>query len=122
MLLVAHCLQGRCGRFLGREAQGCALCGGCDFAAIRGLSDRYGVRFRVAGGGREAAALVREDGVRAVVAVACHRELVAGIWAAFPKPVFALFNTQPNGYCHFTRVEVGRVERALRQVLGLEGG
>jgi hypothetical protein len=122
LVLVAHCLQGGCGRTLGGDGCGCERCGGCDIAALRAICEQYGVRLRIAAGGREAAAVAREASVRAIVAVACDRELVAGLWAAFPKPVLAVPNSQPQGYCRRTRVEVQRVEEVLVRWLGLPAG
>lgn len=119
LLLVAHCLQnGACGRNLLREGDaGCVRCGRCPVDAILALRDRYGLQCQVAGGGRQALARVRREGVAAVVAVACERELVQGIAGSFPKPVLAVFNTRPLGDCHDTQVELPQVEAAIRELL-----
>jgi hypothetical protein len=82
-----------------------------------GVRDRTGVLFHVAGGGRQALTRVRDDDVDAVVAVACERELIQGIFGAFPKPVLAISNTRPQGDCHDTLTEVSEVEAAVRELI-----
>ena len=75
--------------------------------------DEYGVVCSVVGGGQQALAHTRRPDVKAVVAVACERELLQGILAAFPKPVFAVCNARPDGPCRNTRVDLSQVEAAL---------
>jgi hypothetical protein len=119
LLLLAHCLQSSaCGRNLTREGgDGCARCGKCPVDALLGVRDRTGVLFHVVGGGRQALARVRDDDVDAVVAVACERELIQGIFGAFPKPVLAIGNTRPQGDCHDTLTDVAEVEAAVRELI-----
>lgn len=121
LLLVPHCLQhGACGRNLLRaDGAGCARCGRCAVDGVLALSDRYGVPCLVAGGGRQAVRRVRAREIRAVVAVACPRELAQGIAGAFPRPVLAVCNRRPLGDCHDTQVDLAEVEAAIRELLGL---
>ena len=118
LVLLARCLQsGECGRNLARDARAaCARCGRCPIGPLLDLADRTGVRLLVAGGGRQALAAVRGAGIDAVVAVACERELVQGIFGVFPTPVVAVCNTRPLGDCHDTQVDVAAVEAAVRQL------
>jgi hypothetical protein len=119
LLLLAHCLQSSaCGRNLTREGgDGCARCGKCPVDALLGVRDRTGVLFHVVGGGRQALVRVRDDDVDAVVAVACERELIQGIFGAFPKPVLAIGNTRAQGDCHDTLTDVAEVEAAVRELI-----
>ena len=59
----------------------------------------------------------REAGVKAVVAVACEKELKQGIRAAFPKAVIGVINTRPKGPCFDTDVDLNEVERAIEWLL-----
>ncbi len=126
LVLVAHCLQrSDCDRNLKHpdgSGGGCARCGRCPIDELLRIGERTGVRVQVAGGGRQALAAVREPGVRAVVALACERELVQGILCAFPKPVLAVFNTRPAGECHDTQVSLQAVEAAVAAFLPDAGG
>ena len=119
LLLLAHCLQnGACGRNLTREGgDGCARCGRCPIDALLALQERYGVQIHVAGGGRQALAKVRSGAIKAIVAVACERELLEGIIGVFPRPVLAVCNTRPLGDCHDTQADLAEVEKALCEVM-----
>ncbi len=116
LLLVAHCLQSSaCGRNLTRPGGGgCARCGRCPIDALEELRQRLGVQMRIAGGGRQALAAVRLPEIRAVVAVACERELLQGLMAVFPRPVLAISNVRPLGDCHDTQADLREVEAALQ--------
>ena len=69
------------------------------------------------GGGRRAVEEVRRESTHAVVAVACEKELVAGVLATLPKPVLAVHNTRPCGACRDTSVDPDEVEKAIRSLL-----
>jgi hypothetical protein len=122
MLLLPHCLQRTgCDRNLIRGIDECLRCRRCNVPEFIGLKNEMGVRCAVAGGGRQASQLVRDPGVRAVVAVACENELAEGIFAAFPKPVIAVSNECPNGPCRDTCANVGSVRRALESMIVKRG-
>lgn len=118
LVLAAHCLQGgACGQNVSRGIDACKGCGLCPVKGLLDLRNRYGVLCRIAGGGRQALAFVKEPEVAAVVAVACERELVEGILASFPKPVLAVRNTRPKGACHDTQADLAEVEAAIRELI-----
>ena len=114
LVLLPRCLQrADCDRSVVTSMDACRRCGRCDVSALLALRDETGARFHMAGGGREAAALTRQSTVRAVVACACEKELVDGIRVAFPKPVLAVTNETPEGFCRNTRVDVDRLRAAI---------
>lgn len=114
LVLLPRCLQrSGCSCDLIADLDACQRCGRCDVSALIRLRDATGVRFRLAGGGREAAELTRRADVHAVIACACERELVEGIRAAFPKPVLGVVNRTPEGFCRNTRVTVEQVAAVL---------
>ena len=84
------------------------------------MAERLGVRVSVATGGELALEEARGDGVRAVVAVACPKELRAGIFGTWPKPVLAVENERPHGPCKDTRVDVDELRSALEFFLRME--
>jgi uncharacterized protein len=119
LVLLPRCLQrAGCGQGVVDDLAACRQCGQCDVAGLIRLRDETGVRFRMAGGGRAAAALTRQADVRAVVACACEKELADGIRAAFPKPVLAVPNDTPEGFCRNTRVSTERLREAIRALVG----
>jgi hypothetical protein len=71
----------------------------------------------MAAGGREALAFVADKQVKAVVAVACEKELSQGILAVFPKPVLGVLNIQTNGPCRNTRLDPQSVRTAVLSML-----
>ncbi len=118
LLLAPHCLQAAdCTRKLTSDPQNCTACGGCQMPELLNLSRRYGCRFAVAAGGRQAVRAARAAEVRVLVVVACQAELAAGVLAVFPKPVYAVVNRQPHGPCRATVVAVDQVEAAFRRML-----
>ena len=118
LLLAPHCLQNsRCPQSVIGDMDQCRRCGQCEVAGLLNIRDRYGLSCKLAGGGQQAVDYVKQRDVRAVVAVACERELTAGILASFPLPVLALPNKRPRGACKDTAVDLDEVERAVRSLL-----
>ncbi len=118
LLLLPHCMQWNgCIENLKEDVYLCKQCGHCSIARMRELAEKYQVRCVVAGGGRRAIAEVRRQETSAVVAVACEKELIAGIFATLPKPVLAVTNSRPCGDCCNTCVDPDRVEEAIRCLL-----
>ncbi len=120
LLLFPHCLQwSGCPQNIIQSLDNCKRCGKCDIGELLGLAQRRGVQYCVASGGRQAVAMVRRKDVKVVIAVACHKELAAGILAALPKPVIAIPNMQPCGPCKDTKVDMTAVDAALAKVMAL---
>ena len=114
LVLLPRCLhRDGCPQNVLRDVGACARCGKCSLADLVRVREDYGMVCCVVGGGRQAVEQARNPSIKAVVAVACERELVAGIRAAFPKPVFALLNQTPEGPCHNALVDVGAVIAAV---------
>ena len=122
LLLLPHCLHKQsCSRNVMHSLDECRRCGQCSVGALAGLRDDLGVVACVAGGGRQALAHVRRPEVKAVVAVACEKELSQGIRAAFPKPVLAVPNQTPEGSCVNTIVDPIAVSNAIASLTGSRG-
>lgn len=118
LLLLPYCMQwSGCSQNVREDVANCKCCGKCRIGEMKVLAEKYGVRCVVAGGGRRAVEEVRRPATCAVVAVACQKELVAGILATFPKPVLAVGNTRPKGSCLNTSVDPAAVEAAIRSLL-----
>ena len=114
LLLLPHCLhKDSCPQNVVHSLSECRRCGQCSLAALAQLRDDLGVVACVVGGGRQALAYTRRKDIKVVVAVACEKELVHGILAAFPKPVFAILNTTPEGPCKNTLADPRKVADAI---------
>ena len=114
LLLFPICLQNsKCKQNIRTDLAECRRCGQCKVKDLLELAEEYGVQCAVATGGRLAAQRARSDSVRAIVAVACEKELHEGILAVFPKAVLAVPNLRPHGPCRDTDVDIESVRRAI---------
>ena len=71
----------------------------------------------VATGGTLARKLLRDLAPKAIVAVACERELLSGIYDSGKTPVFGIVNIRPYGPCFNTGVNVDEVQLAIENFL-----
>jgi len=118
LLLAPHCLQQEdCPQNIVHDLENCRRCGKCAVADLLKLRDEFGLAACVVGGGRQAARRIRQGDVRAVVAIACEKELVYGIFSAFPKPVLAVVNATPEGPCRNTTVDMAQVRAAVTSLI-----
>jgi hypothetical protein len=114
LLLLPHCLQSfECPHRVTSEVRNCRRCGGCEIADLITMCDSYGIKMSIATGGTLARRVIVESRPRAIVAVACERDLTSGIQDAYPIPVIGVLNERPYGPCRDTRVDLARVEDAI---------
>jgi hypothetical protein len=82
---------------------------------VLGIAGKYNVPVFVATRGQLARRVIRERRPRAVVAVACERDMVSGLHDVAGKvPVLGLTLTLPVGPCKDTRLDLGRLEEWVR--------
>ncbi len=118
MILTPHCIQlDTCVHKITRNVENCRQCGRCSVGAMLGLAHKYGCHFAVATGGTLARQMVKEARPKAIVAVACERDLTSGIQDVFPLPVLGVLNERPFGPCFNTRVDIGKLETAVKVFL-----
>ena len=118
LLLLSSCLQNsKCKQNLAHEVGNCKRCGGCKVGELLNLADRSGVRPFLATGGKIALLEARKAEIKAIVAVACEKDLREGILAAFPKRVLAVVNIRTCGPCRDCSVDVAEVEQAVQTLL-----
>ncbi|MDL2236589.1 DUF116 domain-containing protein [Christensenellaceae bacterium OttesenSCG-928-K19] len=114
-VLAPHCLQkNTCNLRVTQDVANCQECGKCDIAALKQLCGRLGVHLVVVTGGTLARNHVKAVRPKAIVAVACERDLSSGIMDVFPIPSLGVKNKRPEGPCVNTRVDVDNVEEAIR--------
>lgn len=68
----------------------------------------------MATGGTLARHFVKQYRPRAVVAIACERDLTSGIQDTQPLPVLGVLNLRPHGPCLNTQVNLNQVEQAVQ--------
>ncbi len=115
LVLCPRCLQdSRCGQAIVNDPKECRRCGNCDVAGLVALSEEHGVRLSFVTGGEIALALVRDPLVKAVVALACEKEIILGLLRKGSKPILSVILQRPHGPCRDTRIELSGVEQAVR--------
>jgi len=119
LLILPHCIHKQsCRQNIVHSLDECKRCGACSVGALVGVRDDFGVVACVVGGGRDALARTKQENIKAVVAVACEKELVQGIFAAFPKPVLGVINVTPEGPCKNTLADPDKVTQAIERLTG----
>lgn len=115
LILTPHCIQQEaCPHKITRDAQNCRQCGGCQVGDLVALSERYGIHLAIVTGGTLARKIVKTIKPRAILAIACERDLTSGIQDVFPLPVIGILNERPFGPCCNTRVNMDKVEETVR--------
>lgn len=115
LLLVPHCLQNsECPYKITINIDNCHRCGGCAVNDLLNLRDSYGIKVGMATGGTLARKFVQEYRPRAIVAIACERDLTSGIQDTNPIPVLGVTNERPFGPCFNTQIKMPKVEEAVR--------
>lgn len=118
LLLAPHCLQSStCVHKVTGSVDNCRRCGQCMVNDLLQLRDRYGIRVGMATGGTLARKYVRDYRPKAVVAIACERDLTSGILDANPVPVLGVTNLRPHGPCHDTQFSFQQVDEAIQYFL-----
>ena len=86
---------------------------------VLGLAGQYGIPVFVATRGQLARRVIRERRPRAVVAVACERDMVTGLHDVAGKvPVLGLTMTLPAGPCKDAMLDFVTLERYLQAFVG----
>ncbi|MDI6703836.1 MAG: DUF116 domain-containing protein [bacterium] len=118
LLLIPHCLQDfDCEVRITNRIRNCKGCGRCEIKELIELSCKFRVNIEVATGGGFARKILKTYNPKAVVAIACERELATGICDTYPLPVFGILNERPDGPCKNTRVKLDKVDQAINRFL-----
>jgi hypothetical protein len=121
LLMLPQCMQNsNCGVRIVRDIRNCKRCGNCQIKEIIKICERYGLKACLATGGTLARMIIKERDPRAVIAVACERELVDGIQDCYPLPVFGILNQRFHGPCMDTTATLERLESAIKYFLSTE--
>ncbi len=115
LLLLPHCLQqSGCPYRINVNIMNCENCGKCMIGSLMDLGGKYRVNVKVVTGGTLARKEIQQIKPKAIIAVACERDLSSGILEANPLPVLGISNQRPQGPCHNTRVDLRLVEEGIK--------
>ena len=121
LILAPHCLQNsECTHRITTDVNNCQRCGRCRIADLLALRDEYGVKIAVVTGGTLARRVVRKYRPRAIVAIACERDLSSGIQDVHPLPALGVVNIRPEGPCFNTQVDPALVRESVEFFLATD--
>jgi len=121
LILAPHCLQNsECTHRITTDVNNCRRCGRCRIADLLELRDEYGVKIAVVTGGTLARRVVSKYRPRAIVAIACERDLSSGIQDVHPLPALGVVNIRPEGPCFNTQVNPALVRENLEFFLAMD--
>ena len=114
MILIPHCVQkNSCKLKVTNKIENCAKCGLCNVSDLVKLKEKTGINIFIATGGTLARKVIIENKPKAVIAVACERDLTSGVRDIRKIPVLGVFNSRPNGPCIDTNIDINEVEKAI---------
>ncbi|QZY57123.1 DUF116 domain-containing protein [Crassaminicella profunda] len=119
LILLPHCLQkSSCPHKITSNIDNCKRCGLCDIDQLIALKEKYHTKLFVATGGTLARKIIKETKPKAIIAVACERDLSSGIMDVKRLPVMGILNERPEGPCVNTRVNLKDVEKTIQYFIG----
>ena len=115
LVLLPRCVQRPgCQQPIVDDVESCRRCGECPMAGLLDLRGEYpDVVMAVLTGGSVVPGVVRRLEPRAVIGLACERELISGIMAVDERPVLGVANRRPLGPCRGTTLDVDELRKAI---------
>lgn len=114
IILIPHCIQNHnCKLKVTNDIDNCKKCGMCKINDLLELKEKYNTQIFVATGGTLARKIIMDNKPKAVIAVACERDLTSGVKDVKKIPVLGVFNSRPNGPCIDTNINIKEVEDAI---------
>lgn len=114
IILIPHCIQNHnCKLKVTNDIDNCKKCGMCKINELLQLKGKYNVKVFVATGGTLARKIIIDNKPRAVIAVACERDLTSGVKDVKGISVLGVFNSRPYGPCIDTNINIKEIEKAI---------
>lgn len=114
IILIPHCIQNHnCKLKVTNDINNCKKCGMCKINELLELKEKYNTQIFIATGGTLARKIIIDNKPKAVIAVACERDLTSGVKDVKGIPVLGVFNSRPNGPCVDTNINIKEVEKAI---------
>ena len=114
IILIPHCIQNHnCKLKVTNDIDNCKKCGMCKINELLQLKEKYNTKIFIATGGTLARKVIIDNKPKAVIAVACERDLTSGVRDVKGIPVLGVFNLRPNGPCVDTNINIKEVEEAI---------
>lgn len=114
IILIPHCIQNHnCKLKVTNYIENCKKCGMCKINELLEIKEKYNTKVFIATGGTLARKIIIDNRPKAVIAVACERDLTSGVRDVRGIPVLGVFNSRPNGPCIDTNINIKEVEKAI---------
>jgi len=121
LILLPHCLQLMdCDTRVTNDINNCKRCGRCPIMNFLEIIEKFKVNVFIATGGTLARKAIKDLKPKAIIAVACERDLSSGIVDIGSLPVIGVLNDRPKGPCIDTLVDIDKIEQAIKFFLGEE--
>jgi len=118
LILLPHCIQNYdCNVRITNNVDNCAECNKCVIKELKYISLKYKVKVAIATGGTLARKIIVEARPKCIIAVACQKDLVDGLLAVFPIPVYGILNERPQGPCINTTINPKEIINFLENIL-----
>ena len=115
-LLLPHCIQNYdCPFKITAHIENCKKCGKCKIGSILTLKEKYDLEVKVATGGTLARLFIKEKRPELIIAVACKRDLISGIYDSFPASVYGMYNKIKNSPCINTDLDIEEMEKIIKK-------
>ena len=114
LILTPHCIQKTfCPHKITNDTNNCKRCGQCNVDKLLDLKEEYGIGIKIVTGGTLARKIILDVRPKALIAIACERDLFSGLMDVKGLPVLAIINKRPEGPCVNTEVDLLEVEKAI---------
>lgn len=114
IILIPHCIQNhKCKLKVTNDIENCKKCGMCKITELLEIKEKYNTKVFIATGGTLARKIITDNKPKAVIAVACERDLTSGVRDVKGIPVLGVFNSRPNGPCIDTNINIKEIEEAI---------
>lgn len=118
LLVLPHCLQNfECGIKITADIGNCKNCGLCTIGDIKKMAYDMGIKVMVVTGGTAARNVISQERPKVVIAVACERDLISGIFDVKNLCVIGVTNERPNGPCKDTFVQVETLRSKISSII-----
>ncbi len=118
LLLLPHCVQNAsCNIRVSNDLNNCIRCGKCNVGELNDLKKIIkNLDIKIATGGTVARSYIKEVKPKLVVAVACERDLLSGIFDASPLPVYGVLNKILLKECIGTDFDIQEIKNLLLMI------
>lgn len=120
-ILLPHCIQDyNCPHKITTNIENCVRCKKCKIYKFLEFKEKYKLDVKIATGGTLARKYLKEQKPDFIIAVACKRDLISGIYEMSSQNIYGIFNKIINSPCINTDIDLNELERILKNLCNKE--